>query len=219
MDANGIMITASAAAALGLGASIGLKLAPALIKSRRELAALIEKGVLEESEPARRPSIKISGRRRETSIAGLYRDALRHADGSFTRAYHVELEPTIFNDDLVLESRCDALARLLAARKPVGTVIQFRLSTDLDPGLALRSHAAARDLFGVHPPAVLLHNQGLQTYAALAAAGNFRRSALTCWVRVPSPLKDSAGDPFLPTLKRDLAERGLTGLPQALATS
>ena len=144
MDPNGILITASAAAALGLGASLGLKLTPAFIKSRRELAVLSETGVLEEAA-ARPPAIKISGHRRETSVAGLYRDALRHADGSFTCAYHVELEPTIFSDDLVLESRCDALARLLAARKPVGAVIQFRLSTDLDPGLALQSHAAARD--------------------------------------------------------------------------
>src|SRR5262249_56148921 len=108
------------------------------------------------------------------------------------RAYQVEVEATIFSDDLVLEGRCDALARLLAARKPVGTVIQFRLSTDLDPGLALRSHAAALDPFDIHPLAALLHDQGLQTYAALASAGSFRRSALTCWARVPSPIKDSA---------------------------
>src|SRR5262245_26605996 len=135
MDANGIMITASAAAALGLGAGLALKLAPAFIKSRREFAVLNEAGVLEEAALARPTAIDVSGRRRETSIVGLYRDALRHDDGSFTRAYHVELEPSIFSDDLVLERRCDALARLLAARKPVGAVIQFLIFKDLDPGL------------------------------------------------------------------------------------
>lgn len=219
MDANGIMITASAAAALGLGAGLALKLAPTFIKSRRELAILNEAGVLEEATTARPLTIDVSGRRRETSIVGLYLDALRHDDGSFTRAYHVELEPSIFSDDLVLESRCDALALLLAARKPVGSVIQFRLSTDLDPGLALRSHAAARDPFEIHSPAALLHDRGLQTYAELASAGSFRRSALTCWVRVPSPLKDSADDFFLPNLKRELNDQGLAGLPRAIAES
>jgi hypothetical protein len=213
------MITASAAAALGLSAGLGLKLAPAFVKLRRELAVSTEAGGSEEVAPARLPAIKISRHRRETSIIGLYRDALRHADGSFTRAYRVELEPTIFSDDLALESRCDALSRLLAARKPVGAVIQFRLTADLDPGLALRSHGAARDPFGVHPLAALLHDQGLQTYAALADAGSFRRSALTCWAHVPSPLKDSVDDFFLPTLKRELNGRGLIGLPRALAES
>jgi hypothetical protein len=51
---------------------------------------------------------------------GLYGDALRHSDGSFTKAYHIEMSPTVLSDDLVIESRCDALARMLAARKPVG---------------------------------------------------------------------------------------------------
>jgi len=216
MDATGVVITASAAAALGLGASLGLKLAPAFVKSRRDLAVLNATVGSEEVATMRPLGIKTSGRRRESSIVGLYHDTLRHADGSFTRAYHVELEPSIFSDDLVVESRCNALARLLAARKPVGAVIQFRLSTDLDPGLALRSHAVTRDPSDVHPYAELLHDQGLQTYAALAAAGSFRRSALTCWTRVPSPLKDSADDLFLPTLKRELKSQGLIGLPRAL---
>jgi hypothetical protein len=219
MDANGVAITAGAIAALGFGASIGLKLAPAFIKARRELAVLNAADRLAEVIEPPPSATKPSGRRRETSIVGLYRDALRHADGSFTRAYHVELEPSIFSDDLVVENRCNALARLLAARKPVGAVIQFRLSTDTDPGLALLSHSVARDSSGVHPLAALLHDCGLQTYAALAAAGNFRRSVLTCWVRVPSSLKGSADDLFLPSLKRELKDQGLSGLPRAIAVS
>src|SRR6266511_3103922 len=191
MDANGIMITASAAAALGLGAGLALKLAPAFIKSRRELAILNEAGALEEATPARQPAIDVSGHRRETSIVGLYHDALRHDDGSFTRAYHVELEHSIFSDDLVLERRCDALAWLLAAREP----------------------------FEIHPLAALLHDRGLQTHTELAGAGSFRRSALTCWARVPSPLKDSADDFFLPNFKHEFKNQGLAGLPRALAES
>lgn len=110
MDAIGVVITAGAAAALGLGASLGLKLAPAFVKSRRDLAILNATGGSEEVAAAQPFAIRTSGHRRETSIVGLYRDALRHADGSFTRAYHVELEPSIFSDDLVRMMLIDLLA-------------------------------------------------------------------------------------------------------------
>ncbi len=222
MDGNAIFITASAAAALGVGAGLGLKLAPAWIQSRREFAAVRtaeSMGVVGEREKVSSPLIPTSGRRRESSIVGLYRDALRHADGSFTRAYRVGLEPSIFLDDLVSESRCNALARLLAARKPVGTVVQFRLSTGLDPGQALLDHSLARDYDGIHESAALLHDGGLATYAALAESGAFRRNVLTCWVRVPNLGSKNAGDLFLPTLRRELGDRGWTGFPQALAAS
>ena len=219
IDSTGIVMMAGAAAAFGLGASLGLKLAPAFLQTRRELAAL---GSPNESEEAREMEIKVlrpSGHRRENSIVGLYRDALRHVDGSYTRAYQVALEPTIYGDDLVVESRCNALARLLAARKPVGTVVQFRLSTGLDPGIALGLHGQARDRMEIHPLASILHDRGLQTYASMAEAGVFRRSVLTCWVRVPSLGRDRAEDLFLPTLKRELPRRGAIGLPQALVMS
>ncbi len=219
MDANGIAMTASAAAALGFGASLGLKLAPAFLQARREVAALRSLDISEGAAGTQAEALKPAGHRRESSIVGLYGDALRHADGSFTRAYHVELAPTIYCDDLVTENRCNALARLLAARKPVGTIIQFRLSTDLDPGLALGMHGQARDRSDIHPLASILHDRGLESYAEMAASGAFRRSALTCWVRVPSSGRGQADDLFLPTLKRELKSRGALGLPQALATS
>jgi hypothetical protein len=222
MDGTAIFITASAAAALGVGAGLGIKLAPAWIQSRREFAALRTAesiGVIGERGKLSSPLVPTSGRRRESSIVGLYRDALRHADGSFTRAYRVELEPSIFCEDIVSESRCNALARLLAARKPVGTVIQFRLSTGLDPGQALLDHSLARDYDGIHESAALLHDCGLVTYAALVESGAFRRNVLTCWVRVPNQGRKDAGDLFLPTLRRELGSRGWTGFPQALAAS
>jgi hypothetical protein len=217
MDGNAFAITASAAAALGMGAGMAFKLAPIWLRARGELATL---GAAEGGGGHtlyRDTTTKPLGRPRATSIIGLYGDALRHADGSFTRAYHVALEPSIFGDDLVLENRCNALARLLAARKPVGTVIQFRLATDLDPGEALLRHARARDYSGVHELATLLHDGGLKTYSALAAAGSFRRNALTCWVRVPNQGERQTEDQFLPTLKRELKDRGITSLLQALA--
>jgi hypothetical protein len=143
MDANAIVITAGAAAALGLGAGAGFKLIPALIQAKRELANLHQDHDEGPSVPTHQ--FFSSSKRQESSIVGLYRDSLRHADGSFARAYHVELETSVFCDDFILENRCNSLARLLAARKPVGTVIQFRLSTGIDPGLALIKHAQMRD--------------------------------------------------------------------------
>jgi hypothetical protein len=182
MDANAIVITAAAAAALGLGAGAGFKLIPALFQARREMAVLSQ----DHGEGFSFPTLRLFplNKRRESSIVGLYRASLRHADGSFTRAYHVELEPSVFCDDLILENRCNSLARLLAARKPVGTVIQFRLSSDIDPGLALVKHAKARDRSEIHQLASILHDEGLRTYEEMTLSGSFRRSVLTCWVRV-----------------------------------
>ncbi len=217
MDGNGLAITASAAAALGVGAGVGVRLLPHWLQARRALAQVEIERTNEAANDNQASNAHLPrGKRRETSIVGLYQDALRHTDGSFTRAYHVELAPTIFSEDLITENRCQALARLLAARKPLGTIIQFRLSTGLDPGQALFDHARHRDATGVHPLANLLHDQGLATYAELAAAGNFRRNVLTCWVRVPNQGKQSAPDVFLPALRAEIKQRGWLALPQAL---
>src|SRR5262249_45450071 len=151
------------------------------------------------------------GRIRNSSIIGIYRDVLRHRDGTFTRAYHVELSPTLFSDDLVIESRCDAFARMLAARKPVGTIIQFRLTADVDPGRAIALHDIPRDLAYVHPEARLLHRTGIGKYAEMAALGCFRQTKLTAWVRVPNP-HQQIEDQFPPTLKREIGRRGIGGL-------
>jgi hypothetical protein len=156
--------------------------------------------------------IRIPGRIRNSSIVGLYGDALRHADGSFTRAYHVDICPTVFSDDLLIESRCNALARMLAARKPVGTSIQFRLSAGIDPGHALLKHNGARDWSGIHQEAALLHNAGVRRYAAMATLGLFRQTLLTCWVRVPNHSR-RIDDQFLPILRQEIKKNGLTHLP------
>jgi hypothetical protein len=216
MDGNAIVITASAAAALGAGAGIGIKLVPQWLHAQREWRVMQSADELNVWRNDSAPMLMTTGKRRESSIVGVYKNTLRHTDGSFTRAYHVALAPSVFSDDLVIENRCHALARLLAARKPVGTVMQFRLSTGLDPGQALVQHAQARDQRSIHQTALLLHDSGLATYADLADAGSFRRSVLTCWVRVPNPGRKETKDVFLPMLKREVRERGLTGLPQAL---
>jgi hypothetical protein len=219
MDANAIVLTASCAAAIGIGAGLTIKLAPAFIIAWRDWSSLRYVPDARANEENDQTSLtRAPGRIRKSSIVGIYGDALRHADGSFTRAYHVELCPTVFSEDLVIENRCDALARMLAARKPVGTVIQFRLSAGVDPGHAIFNHDAARDVSGVHQEAALLHDGGAQNYATMAALGLFRQTVLTCWARVPNPNR-RVEDQFLPTLKREIRKNGVAHLPFALASS
>src|SRR5712691_2614025 len=81
-----------------------------------------------------------AGRKRESSIIGLVGALLRHADGSYTKAYHVQLNHTIFQTEHLIESRINEFARLLASSKPPDTVIQFRLSTSPDRGRAIQHH-------------------------------------------------------------------------------
>ncbi|MCI0390773.1 MAG: hypothetical protein MOB07_18665 [Acidobacteria bacterium] len=218
MDANAIALTASCAAALGIGAGLTIRLAPAFLAARRDWSSLRYVPDASSNDEAYYATERMPGRIRNSSIVGLYNDALRHADGSFTRAFHVELYPSVFSDDLLIENRCDALARMLAARKPVGTLIQFRLSAGTDPGLALFRHNEARDWSGFYQEAALLHDGGIQHYAAMAAIGLFRQTVRTCWVRVPNPNR-RVEDQFLPTLKREINRSGLTNLPFALVRS
>jgi len=81
----------------------------------------------------RRPA----GRKRDSSIVGIYRDALRHKDGSLTVAYNVEAPATMFADDALIDIRYDDLSRMLAFEKPAGTLVQFRYATIPDPGYAI----------------------------------------------------------------------------------
>src|SRR5882762_5538900 len=90
------------------------------------------------------------GRRRDASIVGIYKDALRHKDGALTVAYQVETPATMFADDALVDIRYDDLARMLAFDKPSGTLVQFRYSTTPDPGQAITNVITSRALAGTH---------------------------------------------------------------------
>ncbi len=219
MDANAVILTASCAAATGFGAGLAIRLAPAFMAAHHDWSSLrrvpdaTASDEMNELAHTRRP-----GRVRNSSIVGLYRDALRHRDGAFTRAYHIELSPTIFSDDLIIENRCNSLARMLSARKPLGTIIQFRLTADVDRGLAIERHDLSSDPVGIHPAAAILHESGIRKYQTMADLGCFRLTRLTVWVRVPN-LSPSIEDQFLPMLKREIHLRGFKGLPAAFIAS
>src|SRR5262249_46592235 len=66
-----------------------------------------------ELEAARRALPRPEGRHRESSVAGVYEDCLRHIDRSYTRLHELSLEPTVLSADPVDERRCDDSARML----------------------------------------------------------------------------------------------------------
>src|SRR5206468_2569003 len=129
--------------------------------------------------------VRPSGRRRDSSIVGIYRDALRHKDGALTVAYLVELPATMFADDMLADIRYDDLARMLAFEKPPGTLIQFRYSTVPDPGQAITAVIDTRASEGTHALASLLQSSNLDYLRNGAKSLPYRRSVLTMWVRVP----------------------------------
>src|SRR6202140_4952313 len=141
----------------------------------------IEKQLQSQSRALRYPS----GRRRDSSIVGIYKDALRHKDGSLTVAYGVEASATMFADDSLVDIRYDDLARMLGFEKPAGTLIQFRYSTIPDPGYAIINVISSRAEQGTHTLASLLQAANLSYLESSAKLVPYRRSVLTMWVRVP----------------------------------
>src|SRR5947207_4010992 len=129
----------------------------------------------------RRPA----GRRRDSSIVGIYQDALRHKDGSLTAAYYVEMPATMFADDSLVDARYDELARMLAFDKPASTLVQFRYATIPDPGYTIINVISSRAETGTHTLASLLQASNLEYIESGAKHVAYRRSVLTMWVRVP----------------------------------
>jgi hypothetical protein len=153
------------------------------------------------------------GRRRDSSIVGIYKDALRHKDGAFTVAYQVEAQATMFADDTLVDTRYDDLARMLAFEKPPGTLVQFRYSTTPDPGQEISSVINSRATSGTLTLASLLQSSNLDYLRRAAQSLPYRRSVLTMWVRVPpkkrgNPTINALAD-FQTALRRELKEEGV----------
>jgi hypothetical protein len=164
----------------------------------------------------RRPS----GRQRDSSIVGLYEDALRHKDGALTIAYHVETPATMFADDSLVDIRYDDLARMLAFEKPAGAVVQFRYSTTPDSGRAISDVLSSRAPAGTHPLASLLQASNLDHLHDVASSLPYRRSVLTVWVRIPPKKKGNATMSALADFKHafsgEIRVRGFLGALRSL---
>src|SRR5689334_18764092 len=128
------------------------------------MAAALPYDELAANQEARRRNTVLRrppGRRRDSSIVGIFNDALRHKDGALTVAYQVEMPATMFADDAVIDYRYDELARLLAFDKPAGTLIQFRYATAPDRGQAILKVLGSRAPTGTHALASLLQASNL----------------------------------------------------------
>ncbi len=163
-----------AATGAGLGVGVGARLLPIAFRAHRDLRVLKHSEGAEhylriaEHEEERLRLWCPSGRKRESSIAGISDGALRHTDGSYTCAWEAQPAPTMLAHEHVVESRCDELARMLAADKLPGTVIQFRFSSGPDPGAAIVKHLApCDDISLAHPEAARLHAMNVNFYATL----------------------------------------------------
>jgi hypothetical protein len=195
-------------------------------RSRSDLASMAESETHERihaDQKLMRLLPQPAGRKRESSIAGIVGALLRHTDGSYTKAYHVELNHTVFQPEHLIESRIDELARLLASSKPADTVIQFRLSTQPDLGRAIQRHLRTKDNFRSDQLANVLHTMGVCYYQDAAQAGAFRDHTLSVWVRVPVKHHNDESHrglgTFFPSLKRELAARGKLAFIAALLST
>lgn len=226
MDATTITILAAAVVLTAIGATIGLRVIPLARRAKRDLANIpanqVENRIRQDQTRIQLLS-RPAGRRRDSSIMDLSQNLLRHTDGSFTKAYHVNLNHTIFSDTHLIEQRINELARLLASRKPPDTIIQFRLSVNPDPGRAIQRHLRSQDHEDVAPLASLLHTMGVCFYEDAALGSAFKQHTLSAWVRVPVKHHNDESQKglgrFFPTLKRELALRGTLGFLGALLHS
>jgi hypothetical protein len=132
------------------------------------------------------------GRRRDSSIVGIFNDAIRHKDGALTIAYEVEMPATMFADDALIDSRYDELARMLSFDKPAGTLIQFRYAASPDPGQAIMKVLRSRAPAGTHTLASLLQASNLDYLERAAREMPYRQAVLTMWVRIPAQQRISS---------------------------
>ena len=128
------------------------------------------------------------GTLRRTSIHGINeRGWLRHTDGSYTRAFRVEMPATLYADDAQVDRIYNDFARTLQSVGLAGVVLQLRHDVWSDQGRALGDHltaqAPAADSF---MPARMLHTVGLTGTESLARQGAYRDDRLTLWVRIPT---------------------------------
>src|SRR6266508_3820645 len=121
MDLITIVGAGAAATGLGLGIGVGFRLLRIQAEAWRDLRRLKqgEEGLSDLDERTANPSRR-DGRKRDSSIVGLYDNVLRHANGDISCAWEAKLEPTMLAHDHVIEARCDGQARMLAVDKPPG---------------------------------------------------------------------------------------------------
>ncbi|MCP9495680.1 MAG: hypothetical protein MSG64_14635 [Pyrinomonadaceae bacterium MAG19_C2-C3] len=208
----------------GLGLGVGLRLLRVGTAARRllhkengEAAEAIKTASLAARQDRRRLS-RPEGTSRVTSIHGVTRTGLlRHTDGSFTKAYVVEMPSTLLADDRVVDQVRNSLARMLACIKMPNVVVQFRHAVTPDPGEIIKRHLDNQcALKHSYIPARSLHTLGIAQLHAGAETGAYQRATLSLWIRIPIK---QAGDPsrarmgalaaFFPATLREIRRGGI----------
>ncbi|MCA1626619.1 MAG: hypothetical protein LC742_01460, partial [Acidobacteria bacterium] len=231
MDALTIIGIAFVALTGGIGLGLGLRLLRIGGRARRDVKRSAKVGAnvpTMRDELARQRLSQPRGSRRTTSIHGLTQSGcLRHTDGSYTKAYRVEMENTLYADDASVDRNYNELARMLASIRQPGIVIQFRHAVHPDPGRAIKRHLEAQSQpKDAYMPARMLHTMGVAGLEAEARCGNYQEAQLTCWIRVParhpndpSRARLAALAAFLPALAKEMRRQGLLRFASAVATS
>src|SRR5262245_27978435 len=128
MDAVTIVSGIDVAVASGLAIGSGVRLVPIAEQAVRDARRFSQShdGVLERERrlelQVKSKTRNLSGRTRESSIVGLYRDVLRHTDGSYTRGYELPLQSTMLAPDEVVDDFIDGFADMLTVDLLAGTV-------------------------------------------------------------------------------------------------
>jgi hypothetical protein len=210
-------------ALIGIGIGVGLR----LLNLARRTRAKARRQLSEVADLRRRLS-KPKGARRTTNIHGVNSlGYLRQTDGSYTKAYVVEMPATLYADDTAVDRIYNDWARMLQSLKLQGCIVQVRHDVWPDSGRALNTHIKAqahtKDTF---MPARMLHTVGLTGTESAAQAGQYQDDRLTLWVRVPVR---QANDPsrarlsrifsFFPALAREVRANGIGSFIRAVATS
>ena len=122
---------------------------------------------------------------RDCQAIGFYQDAIRNKDGSYTKGYWLNPNPTQFGHDGTLIDQISRWAMLFRAKLPTGTVIQFRMSNVPDPGEMILDHLTAVEDTPVDPLALQMHMLGVSYMLGECATGRFRLPRITVWVKTP----------------------------------
>ena len=198
---------------------LALRLTRVRLKLKPSVAALPP-----DAAGAGRPSKFDRGKPRTSKCLAIVRDSVRHTDSAYVRGYVGELGTTLLADDEVIAERHRRLSSMLASRKPVKTMIQFRYSVHTDRGGVIAAHRASQPPpEDVYAPAAILHEQGVRFYEEQVEGGAFKSVQLSVWARVPTKHTNdnvnSGLGAFWRRFKSEWATVGLRGLLPALLGS
>lgn len=230
------------ALALGFGIGLGIKLLRFGRDARRALDSSVScTNARQEAGAGKAPqgkdavfpftsyrhrSSRPKGARRTTSIHGITTTGIvRHADGSYTKAYRVEMENTLYADGNTVDRKRNAVGEMLASIKIPNVVVQFRYSVHPDRGEALHRNLKVRcQDKHTYMPARVLNTIALAHTDEMARERAYQRGTLTMWIRVParhandpSRARMSALVAFLPAVVRELRRRGVLNWSVAVA--